>query len=74
MQISDYCFNYFKLTLGIIQEPYIRGENKLTFSIVRFQEPTWIFMAEIFDNTVHTDLFQIRAERSKETNPLWIHS
>lgn len=33
--------------MGIIQEPCIRGENKLTFSIVRLQAPTRIFTVEI---------------------------
>jgi hypothetical protein len=45
--MSDYFFNYFKLTLGIIQESYVREKARLTFSIIRLQVPLWIFIVEI---------------------------
>ena len=44
--------------LGIIQEPYIRGENRLTFSIVRLQAPTWLFMVEILAARLILNYFQ----------------
>ena len=58
LKISDYFFNYFKLTLGIIQELHIKGEDRLTFSIIRLQAPTQILKAVISTTLLTLTYFQ----------------